>query len=201
MENKTGEGAGGWCPVAEGGAGGGSSQDTVSRSSLSQGAACVAEDPEDRCHQSRLPEACFHEFSQMLQELRNRKQELPSRSVLALEASQGFQGVNTDLSTKGSQQDPREAVGVLWRIPQTSSLPISLTELSCQTRGLCSLSQQKPVQSSHSGLRDPQCLSVYSPSSSCENCEASTSSNTHSTGLLRVVNERRLTWRQDPATP
>lgn len=26
-----GEGAGGWCPVAEGGAGGGSSQDTVSR--------------------------------------------------------------------------------------------------------------------------------------------------------------------------
>ncbi|XP_070089753.1 uncharacterized protein [Equus caballus] len=104
MENKTGEGAGGWCPVAEGGAGGGSSQDTVSRSSLSQGAACVAEDPEDRCHQSRLPEACFHEFSQMLQELRN-----------------------------SSQQDPREAVGVLWRIPQTSSLPISLTELSCQT--------------------------------------------------------------------
>ncbi|XP_070087603.1 uncharacterized protein [Equus caballus] len=89
-----------------------------------------------------------------------------------------------------SQQDPREAVGVLWRIPQTSSLAISLTELSCQTRGLCSLSQQKPVQSSHSGLRDPQCLSVYSPSSSCENCEASTSSNTHSTGLLQVVNER-----------
>ncbi|XP_070087632.1 uncharacterized protein [Equus caballus] len=151
MENKTGEGAGGWCPVAEGGAGGGSSQDTVSRSSLSQGAACVAEDPEDRCHQPRLPEACFHEFSQMLQELRS-----------------------------SSQQDPREAVGVLWRIPQTSSLAISLTELSCQ----------KPVQSSHSGLRDPQCLSVYSPSSSCENCEASTSSNTHSTGLLQVVNER-----------
>lgn len=28
--------------------------------------------PQDRCHQPRLPEACFHEFSQMLQELRSR---------------------------------------------------------------------------------------------------------------------------------